>query len=380
MAAANGRRLAQTFRCHRASMTRLKALGFLLVFLVPATLPIAAGLSHSGFLPLDLAAWFPLFALFVLLPLVDYALGHDSANVPAGEERGIAHSPWFRMIPLLALPVHFAILAWSAWWFANSELGLAGQLGWLLSQGVVGGVLAINTAHELIHKDHWLEQATGGLLLASVGYQGFKIEHLRGHHVHVATPLDASSAPYGQSLWQFLPRSLWQNTRNAWRLEAQRLRRCGLPAWHWRNELVGWTLLWLVFAAAMTAWLGVTGLVFFLLQGLFAAGSLEVINYIEHYGLERRRLADGRFERTTHLHSWNSDYRLSNLLLFQLQRHSDHHAFPKRPYPILRHHPDSPQLPGGYAAMFVLALLPPLWFRVIHPRIHAFREQSPAPD
>ena len=111
---------------------------------------------------------------------------------------------------------------------------------------------------------------------------------------------------------------------------------------------------------------------FFLAQGLFAAGSLEVINYIEHYGLERRRGPDGRYERTTHLHSWNSDYALSNWLLFQLQRHSDHHAFPKRRYAILRHHADSPQLPGGYAAMFVLALVPPLWRRVVDPRVRAY--------
>ena len=353
-------------------MSRLKAFGFLLVFLIPATLPFAAWLASQGLAP-GMAAWFPLVALFVLLPLADYTLGHDSVNVPAEQERAFAHSRGFRGLTVLALPVHLGVLAWSGWWFVGADLSPVAMAGWLLSQGVVGGVLAINTAHELIHKDSRFEQAVGGLLLASVGYHGFKIEHIRGHHVHVSTPEDASSARYGQSLWHFLPRALLHNTRNAWALEAGRLRKLGLPALHWRNELVGWTAAWLAMAAAMTAWLGVVGLVFFLLQGLFAASSLEVINYIEHYGLERRKLPDGRYERTTHLHSWNSDYRLSNLMLFQLQRHSDHHAFPKRPYAILRHHADSPQLPGGYASMFVLALVPPLWFRVIHPRVEAFR-------
>jgi alkane 1-monooxygenase len=133
--------------------------------------------------------------------------------------------------------------------------------------------------------------------------------------------------------------------------------------------LLWWTTLWLGFALMFALWLGPMGLAFFLLQGLFAAGSLEIINYIEHYGLERKKLDDGRYERTTHLHSWNSDYALSNLMLFQLQRHSDHHAFPKRRYAILRHHEDAPQLPGGYSAMFVLALCPPLWHRVIDPRV-----------
>ena len=350
-----------------------KALGFLLVFVVPALMPLAAWLGALSGRP-DALAWFPLFFLFVLLPLADYAIGHDPVNVPAAREREVSLNAWFRALTLACLPVQLALLAWSGWHFTQAGFGGWGAAGWLLSQGVVGGILAINTAHELIHKDGRLEPFTGGLLLASVGYHGFKIEHLRGHHVHVSTPEDASSARFGQSLWHFLPRAMWRNTLNAWRLEARRLRGLGRPPWHWRNEMTGWTLAWLSLALAFLAWLGPAGLAFFLLQGLFAAGSLEIINYIEHYGLERQRLPDGRYERTTHLHSWNSDYALSNLLLFQLQRHSDHHAFPKRRYPVLRHHADSPQLPGGYAAMFVLALFPPLWRRAIDPRVRAFRE------
>lgn len=353
-----------------------KRFAFLLVFVVPALMPVAAWLGRLTGRP-DLMAWFPLFFLFVLLPLADYALGHDARNVPAGLERELSRSRWFRGLTLACLPVHLAVLAWSAHWFTTAGFGVGGATGWLLSQGIVGGILAINTAHELIHKDGRLEPFVGGLLLASVGYQGFKIEHLRGHHVHVSTPEDASSARFGQSLWHFLPRAIWRNTLNAWRLEAHRLRGLGLPWWHRRNEMIGWTFAWLALAALFLAALGPVGLGFFLLQGLFAAGSLEIINYIEHYGLERRCGPDGRYERTTHLHSWNSDYALSNLLLFQLQRHSDHHAFPKRRYAILRHHPDSPQLPGGYAAMFVLALVPPLWHRVIDPRVEGFLAARP---
>lgn len=349
-----------------------KRLAFLLVFMVPALMPAAAWLGVATGRS-DLLAWFPLFFLFVLLPTADYALGHDPVNVAPEQERATSQSAWFRGLTLACLPVHLAVLAWSAYWFSQAGFGPVGVAGWLLSQGVVGSVLAINTAHELIHKDGRLEPLVGGLLLASVGYHGFKIEHLRGHHVHVSTPEDASSARLGQSLWHFLPRAMWRNTLNAWRLEARRLRGLGLPALHWRNEMIGWTAVWLVLGALFLAWLGPVGLAFFVLQGLFAAGSLEIINYIEHYGLERRRDANGRYERTTHLHSWNSDYALSNLLLFQLQRHSDHHAFPKRRYAILRHQPDSPQLPGGYAAMYLLALVPPLWKRVVDPRVLEFR-------
>ena len=359
------------------AMDRTKAAGFALVFLVPAQMPLAAWLGARSGHP-DLAAWWPLAFLFVLLPGADYLLGRDPRNVPPEREAAVSRQPWFRALTLLALPVHLGVLAFSMDWFARAGFGPVGALAWLLSQGIVGGILAINTAHELIHKPGRLEPAVGGWLLASVGYHGFKIEHIRGHHVHVSTPLDASSARYGQSLWDFLPRAMWRNTRNAWALETQRLQSKGLRWWSPRNGMLQWTLAWLGFAAAATAWLGAVGLAFFLLQGLFAAGALEVINYIEHYGLERRWLADGRFERTTHLHSWNSDYALSNLMLFQLQRHSDHHAHPKRRYAVLRHHADAPQLPGGYSAMFVLALCPPLWRRVIDPRVRAFRAQLPA--
>jgi alkane 1-monooxygenase len=358
-------------------MSRAKALAFLLVFVVPALMPAAAWLGTATGRP-DAAAWFPLFFLFVFLPAVDALLGHDPVNVPAAAEREVALHPWFRALTLACLPVQLALLAWSGQWLVHAGLGPAGIAGWLLSQGVVGGILAINTAHELIHKDGRLEPGAGGMLLASVGYHGFKIEHLRGHHVHVATPEDASSARLGQSVWRFLPRAIWRNTRDAWRLEAGRLRAAGRPVLHPRNEMIGWTALWLAFGAAFWLWLGPAGAAFFVLQGLIAAGSLEVINYVEHYGLERGRGVDGRYERTTHLHSWNSDYALSNLLLFHLQRHSDHHAFPKRRYAILRHHADSPQLPGGYSAMFVLALFPPLWRRVMDPRVRRFRERAAA--
>ncbi len=358
-------------------MTRLKTFAFLMVFLVPAQMPLAAWLAaRTGWT--DAMAWFPLFFLFVMLPSVDFILGHDPVNVPASQEAAVARNPWFKTLTLLALPVQLALLAWSGTWFVHAGLTPIGMLGWLLSQGVVGGILAINTAHELIHKDGKLEPWAGGALLASVGYHGFKIEHLRGHHVHVSTPEDASSARFGQSLWDFLPRALWRNTINAWSLEAQRLRKLGSAAFSWRNELLWWTALWVVFAISFFVALGPMGLLFFLIQGLFAAGSLEIINYIEHYGLERQRGADGRYERTTHLHSWNSDFSLSNLMLFQLQRHSDHHAFPKRRYAILRHHADSPQLPGGYSSMFVLSLCPPLWHRVIDPRVLAFRQTRAA--
>lgn len=355
-----------------------KRIAFLFVFVVPALMPAAAWLGAVSGLP-DLMAWFPMFFLFVLLPLADYAIGHDPDNPTPEAAVALEGEVWFKVMTLAAVPAQGAVLLWSGQHLAEAGFGPVGIAGWLVSQGIVGGVLAINVAHELIHKDTRLERFAGGLLLTSVGYHSFKVEHVRGHHVHVSTPEDASSARFGQSLWHFLPRALARNTGNAWKLEAQRLAKLGKPWWSAQNELLRWSALWLAFAAGFGGWLGGLGLAYFVVQGFIAACALEIINYIEHYGLERRKLGEGRYERTTHLHSWNSDYLLSNLLLFHLQRHSDHHETARRRYQALLHHPDSPQLPGGYAAMFVLALFPPLWFRIIDPRVRAFHQAKAQP-
>jgi alkane 1-monooxygenase len=354
-------------------MRRLKPYGYLLVLVIPALMPVAAWLGHSTGRP-DASAWFPMFFLFVLLPLVDYAVGRDTSN-PDGEAEiaALEARNGYRLLTLLVVPVQLALVAWSAAQFLALPLDASGRLGWLLSQGVVSGVLAINVAHELIHKRGWLEPGAGGVLLATVCYGGFKVEHVRGHHVHVATPHDNSSARFGESVYPFIGRGLLRNPAAAWRLEATRLRALGLPALHWRNEFLGWTALSALMALGAGLWLGRAGAAFFVAQGVLAASSLEVINYVEHYGLQRRATGGGRHERTTHLHSWNSNYLVSNLMLFQLQRHSDHHENARRRYQALVHHADSPQLPGGYSAMFVLALVPPLWRRIIDPRVRRFR-------
>lgn len=344
---------------------RARDLGFLLPFGL-ALLPAAAvRLAGAGVAP-DLAAWLPLAVVFGMLPVIDALLGVDTANVaenPGKQAAGL----FLRLLPLFALPVWLLALAYCTRAFTLLHLGAAGSAGWILSTGVLGGILAINPAHELIHKAGWLERAAGGLLLASVGYHGFKIEHVRGHHVHVATERDTSTAQLGESVYAFVPRALRRNARSAWALEAARLRAAGLSPWSWRNEMLEWTVGWMSIGAAFAAGWGMVAAAFYVVAGLGAAATLEVINYIEHYGLQRRRVAPGRYERVTHRHSWNASQRLSNWLLFNLQRHSDHHAHARRDYPLLRHHDDSPQLPAGYATMFVLALVPPLWRRVMDP-------------
>ncbi len=357
---------------------RLHDLGYLLALGI-ALLPWGALELHRLGLPLDLAAWFPLIFVFGVVPLIDVVCGLNRRN-PADADEAAAreHAPYFRALTWLVVPLWLGALAWCLRTAVTLPFGPPGLLGWLLGAGVIGGTLAINVAHELIHKPGRFEPALGGILLASVGYPGFKIEHLRGHHVHVSTPRDRSSAPLGMSVWRFLPRALAGNAHAAWQLEAERLQMRSMAVWSWHNELLCWGLLWLGFDAAAAALFGARGLLDFIAIGLIAAGTLEVINYVEHYGLERRELAPGRFERVTHLHSWNASQRCTNWLLFELQRHSDHHAHARRRYPALLHHDDSPQLPAGYATMFVLALIPPLWRRVMDPRARASASRTTA--
>lgn len=344
---------------------------YFLAYIPPALLPLAAWLGQlTGWH--DTFAWLPMVVLFVVLPIIDAWLGADASQPPdAGNGFEVLQdAPAYRWLTILCVPLQWALLAWSLWHWQRTGFGVLGSLGWLVSLGVVGGVLAINVAHELIHKAGRIEPLLGGMLLASVGYSGFKIEHLRGHHVHVATPLDPSTARLGESSFAFVVRGLMLNPVRAWRLTRTKAERA---------ELLGWHALTLAMAAAFGLWLGALAMLAFVAQALIAAGALEVINYVEHYGLTRERSNEGRFARITHAHSWNSNFMLTNVMLFQLQRHADHHAHPRRRYQSLRHHPDSPQLPAGYAAMFVLALFPPLWRQVMDRRVIALRASQPSP-
>lgn len=316
--------------------------------------------------------------VFVVFPLLDTLIGRDTRNPAAADETQLAAADAFRWLPLAALPAYGLMLPWgihvfAALWPADP----AGAVAFGVSLGIVGGAVGITFAHELIHKPTTLERAAGGMLLSLVAYGGFKVEHIYGHHVDVATPRDTSTARLGQSAYGFLVRSWLLNPVRAWQLAGDRLRARGLPAWHWSNEMFLWHGLTLLLAAAFWAWLGGPGLAGFALQAFVAVSLLELVNYIEHYGLLRRQLPDGRFERVTPRHSWNDSHRLSNHALLNLQRHSDHHAFAARRYQVLRHHDEAPQLPCGYASLVLLALLPPLWRRFMDPRVAAWKAAEP---
>ncbi|MFT6152979.1 MAG: alkane 1-monooxygenase [Bermanella sp.] len=356
----------------------IKKYGYLM-FLLPLLLPaISYYLGMTTGLN-SLAPWITLIFLFLVLPLADLIIGKDPVNAQANEEPMLNNDKFYQYLVVAGLPLYFICLFTTGYFLINwPELTVIGQLGYVISMGVVGSVIAINMGHELIHKNTKLEQVSGGLLLSLVSYGGFKIEHLYGHHVNVSTPLDASSSRYNQGVYAFLPRAYIHNFLNAWALQKERLTKKGHSLFSVKNELIWYygfsiviSLLMGVFFKFLGAefWIGVA---FFFLQSFIAFTLLEIINYIEHYGLHRRQLENGKYERVNPEHSWNSNFFLTNMFLFQLQRHSDHHAYAARRYQVLRHYKNSPQLPFGYATMFVIALIPPLWKAIMNPRVEAY--------
>jgi alkane 1-monooxygenase len=340
-----------------------------LLGLVVPTLPfIAWGLVEATGVG---ALWFfgPVL-VFAIFPLLDLAIGMDARNPPDGVIKWLEQDRYYRWCTYLYLPVQYAGLLLACWLFSRSSLSLADKLGLALTVGMVSGV-AINTAHELGHKRASLERWLSRVALAQSGYGHFFIEHNRGHHVRVATPEDPASSRLGESFYRFLPRTVLGSLRSAWKLERTRLERLQRSPWTPHNDILSAWAMTVALFAVLAAVFGAGVLPFLALQAVVGFSLLEVVNYLEHYGLLRRHREDGRYERTRPEHSWNSNSAASNVLLYHLQRHSDHHANPLRRYQALRHVEEAPQLPTGYAGMIVCALVPPLWRRVMDHRLLA---------
>jgi alkane 1-monooxygenase len=345
-----------------------KRYAWLLGLIVPSLPFLAWGLVRASGLAIF---WFygP-FLVFVIFPLLDLLIGMDRTNPPDSVIKWLEQDRYYRWCTYLFLPIQYAGLLLACWLWSSGTLSSIDDIGLALTVGMVSGI-AINTAHELGHKRERLERWLSRVALAQSGYGHFFIEHNRGHHVRVATPEDPASARLGESFYAFLPRTVVGSLRSAWDLERTRLARMGRSPWTLRNDILGaWAMTVILFAALVLAF-GPVVLPYLLAQAVIGFSLLEVVNFLEHYGLLRQRREDGRYERTRPEHSWNSNNVASNVLLYHLQRHSDHHANPVRRYQALRHVDDAPQLPTGYAGMIVLAAIPPLWRRVMDPRLLA---------
>lgn len=310
---------------------------------------------------------------FGFMPLLDHLVGSDSNSAPEAVLSQLEDDPFYRLTTYLFLPAQYLSVIFACWLWAGGgwvTMTNADKLGLMASVGTVGGI-AINAAHELGHKRGLSERRLSKVALAQTCYGHFFVEHNRGHHVRVATHDDPASSRLGESLYAFIARSATGSLRSAWELERSRLRRLNTPTWSLSNDVLSAWLLSAALFAVLVVWFGVTVLPWLIGQALIGIFLLETVNYLEHYGLRRRQLPNGRYERVRAAHSWNSNTMIANIFLFHLQRHSDHHANPMRRYQALCHADEAPQLPGGYGTMLLLALCPPVWRRVMDPRVIA---------
>ena len=314
--------------------------------------------------------WLPLIFLYLVLPVLDFLLGQDKQNPPEEVVPQLERDLYYRVLTYATVPLHFLTLAVGAWFVSTQDLGLVDYLAVSLTVGVISG-LGINTGHEIGHKQTRLEQVLARLVLAVPAYGHFTVEHNGGHHTEVATPEDSASARFGENIYRFALRELPGGIRRGWALESRRLERLGHNPWHPQNTILQSYLLSGVIFAGLWLAFGPLVLPFLVLQSIFAWWQLTSANYIEHYGLLRQLRPNGRYEPCQPHHSWNANHLLSNLLLFHLERHSDHHAHANRRYQSLRNFENVPSLPTGYFGMFLLAYVPFLWRRVMDPRVLA---------
>jgi alkane 1-monooxygenase len=337
----------------------------LAAYLVPIT--AALGLWLGG-----LWSWLTVVFVYGLVPLADGIVGPDPRNAEDAALQRAARSRLASVPLVLALPVQLGLfgLLGMVW---QGEATAWERAGWVASVAIAGGGIGIVIGHELVHRRDRALYWVGKLLLGMVLYMHFAVEHVRGHHPRVGTDEDPASARQGRSVYAFIPSSIVRQFFSAWTLEAERLARAGRRAWTLRNEVLVGLLLQVAWLGGAAALFGIEVAAVFAVVALLSVSLLEIVNYIEHYGLRRDRDATGRLEPVRAHHSWNSDHVVSRGLLFELPRHTDHHMNGSRPYQTLRSVAGAPQLPAGYPTMVLLALLPPLWFRMMDPRVAALR-------
>ncbi|MCW2733614.1 MAG: alkane 1-monooxygenase [Mycobacterium sp.] len=317
--------------------------------------------------------WLGPILTLVIIPILDYLVGPDAENPPESALAFLEDDPFYRWATFMYLPIQYSSVVLACWlWSGGGWVTMQpiDELGLMFTLGGIGGI-AINAAHELGHQRAKSEQRLGKAALAQSFYGHFFVAHNRGHHVRVATPEDAASSRMGESWYWFVPRSVMGGARCAWQLERKRLERAGKSPWTLANDVLNAWLMSVILFVALVVAFGIGVLPWLVGQAVVAICMLETINYIEHYGLRRQRRPDGRYERVRPAHSWNNNTIVANLFLFHLQRHSDHHAHPLRRYQALCHDDEAPQLPAGYATMLLVAMVPPLWRRIMDRRVLA---------
>lgn len=340
-------------------------LKYLAVFSIPVA--VYFSFTNEGWM-----AFIPILYAFGVVPFLEFALPPQRENDSEELQTAKANDKWFDFLLILVVPIHYAFGVWFLFTVSQDADWLT-RLGWIMSYGLMCGVLGINVAHELGHHTQKSHQLLAQALLLTSQYTHFFIEHNRGHHKNVATPEDPSTARFGEPLMFFWVRSTTQTYRKAWALENQRLRRKKIGIFSLNNLMIRFTLLQILVMGTVAFFFGLPVLLYYLAAAVIGFLLLETVNYIEHYGLTREKVSEFRYEDASPEHSWNSDHQMGRSLLFELSRHSDHHFQPAKRYQILQRWENSPQMPTGYPGMMLLSLIPPLWFAVMNKRVAVYK-------
>ena len=313
--------------------------------------------------------WAPMIYAWVLLPGLELFLNPDNKNLSAAEEDLAKANSWYDYMLYLIVPLQYAALVYFL--FAMQQTGLQWWeiTGRIFTMGLLCGTFGINVAHELGHRIKKTEQVLAKMLLATSLYMHFFIEHNKGHHKHVATPQDPSSARYNEPVYLFYLRTIFFSYLSAWKIANEDSLKKNGNSLHYKNEMIAAHFFQVLLIASIYFFFGGLITLYFLAAAFIGILLLETVNYIEHYGLQRKETINGKFERTMPHHSWNSNHVLGRVMLFELSRHSDHHYLASRKYQVLQHHEDAPQLPTGYPGSMILSLIPPLWFYVMNRKI-----------
>jgi alkane 1-monooxygenase len=325
-----------------------------------------------------LIVWWPVCYAWVLIPLMELVLKPNESNLPEAEEELSRKDRRYDLLLYLVVPLQYMALGCFLYSMAFQQQSWWDIMGKILGMGLLCGTFGINVGHELGHRVHKKEQFMAKMLLLSSLYLHFFIEHNKGHHKNVATPGDPSTARYNEPVYFFYPRTLINGYIDAWRIAAHDARKKGFAAFSLHNEMLQFQVIQLLMLMGIYFVFGTTATLCFLAAAFHGILLLETVNYIEHYGLQRKVTGDGTYERTLPAHSWNSNHVVGRIMLFELTRHSDHHFVSSRKYQVLRHHDESPQMPTGYPGMVLLSLVPPAWFYVMNPRIHKMQQQAPS--
>jgi len=344
-----------------------------LKYISPFTVYASAWWSLSTTGPV---VWIPVVYAWIIIPVAELIIKPDPGNMDAAEEELARTNRVYDVLLYVIVLLQYAALFKFLYGISHDQLAWYDTVGRIWVMGLLCGVFGINVGHELGHRVNVFEQTLAKMLLLTSLYMHFFIEHNKGHHKRVATPEDPSSARKGESVYAFYVRTILFSYLSAWEIANKEVRKKNRSVLSLHNEMIRFTLIQLVFVALIMIGFGWLTTFYYFIAAFIGITLLETVNYIEHYGLQRRSAGDGKYERAMPEHSWNSNHVVGRLMLFELSRHSDHHYLASRKYQVLRHHDESPQMPTGYPGMMILSLVPPVWFRIMNRRIEKLKEQS----